>query len=37
MATAKRSEKAKTPVTKVSDRRARKGKIKPSDLKDLKK
>ena len=37
MAAAKRSEKAKGPVTKVSDRRLRKGKIKPSDLKDLKK
>lgn len=36
MATAKRSEKAIAPVTKVSDRRVRKGKIKPSDLKDLK-
>lgn len=37
MAKAKRSDKAKTPVTKISDRRVRKGKIKPSDLKDLKK
>lgn len=37
MATAKRSNKAKKPVTKVADARARKGKIKPSDLKDLKK
>ena len=37
MATTKRSQKAKTPVTKVSDRRVRKGKLKPSDLKDLKK
>jgi hypothetical protein len=37
MAAAKRSDKAKTPVTRVSDARVRKGKIKPSDLKDLKK
>lgn len=37
MAAAKKSRKDKTPVTKVSDRRVRKGKIKPSDLKDLKK
>lgn len=37
MSASKRSEKAKTPITKISDRRVRKGKIKPSDLKDLKK
>ena len=37
MVKAKRSEKAKTPVTQVSDARVRKDKIKPSDLKDLKK
>jgi hypothetical protein len=37
MAAAKRSDKSKKPVTRVSDARVRKGKIKPSDLKDLKK
>ncbi|MEP0431503.1 IS4 family transposase [Rhodopirellula bahusiensis] len=37
MAAAKRSNKAKKPVTKVTDARVRKGKVKPSDLKDLKK
>ena len=37
MAAAKHSRKAKKPAAKVSDARVRKGRIKPSDLKDLKK
>lgn len=37
MAKAKKPRKAKKPVRSVSDRRLRKGKIKPSDLQDLKK
>lgn len=37
MSEADQTEKPKKPVTKVSDARVRTGKIKPSDLKDLRK